>query len=97
MTEDRNNMVNNHGYQFTEMLTGIDVVADSPFFPTPHHYARKLHGDKATNCWYLNPVSYFRQWNCEVYDGTPGLRRRDPAGQLHGSEHLLRRKQNVAG
>lgn len=63
MTEDRNNMVNNHGYQFTELLTGIDVVADAPFFPTLPHYVRKVHGDKATNYWYLNPVSYFRQWN----------------------------------
>ncbi|MBI4475132.1 MAG: hypothetical protein HY646_20870, partial [Acidobacteria bacterium] len=63
MTEDRNNMVNNHGYQFTELLTGVDVVADSPFFPTLLHYVRKVHGDGATNYWYLNPVSYFRQWN----------------------------------
>jgi hypothetical protein len=60
--EDHGTHVSNHGYMFTEYLTGLDVSSDQPMFPTFQHYARKANGDAASNYWYVNPVSYYRQW-----------------------------------
>lgn len=64
--EDHNETITNHGSSFTEMLTGNPVQSGIPIFPTIPHYIRKTNGDEATKYWYLNGVSYFRQWRFSV-------------------------------
>ncbi len=61
-TEDHGNHVSNHGYMYTEYLTGNDLSSDQPMLPTFAHYGRKANGDEATKYWYVNPVAYYRQW-----------------------------------
>ena len=60
--EDHNETVSDHGHSWTELLTGNRLQNGIPLHPTPPHYVRKAHGDAATNYWYLNGVSYYRQW-----------------------------------
>ena len=61
-TEDHGNHVSNHGYMYTEYLTGMDIASDQPMLPTFLHYGRKANGDETTKYWYVNPVAYYRQW-----------------------------------
>lgn len=60
--EDHNETTSDHGHSWTELLTGNRLQNGIPLYPTPPHYVRKAHGDKATNYWYVNGVSYYRQW-----------------------------------
>ena len=60
--EDHNETVSDHGHSWTELLTGNRLQNGIPLYPTPPHYVRKAHGDAATNYWYVNGVSYYRQW-----------------------------------
>lgn len=60
--EDHNNTVSEHGNSWTELLTGNESQSGIPLFPTPPNYVRKARGDKSTNYWYVNGVSYYRQW-----------------------------------
>lgn len=71
--EDHNETVSNHGDSWTELLTGNRHQGGTPLYPTPPNYIRKAHGDKATNYWYVNGVSYYRQWryNTKYYTAHP--------------------------
>ena len=71
--EDHNNTVSNHGYMFTELLSGQDFSLATPRWPTMPHYLRKQYGDGATNYFYLQGISYFRQWrfHTKYYCGHP--------------------------
>lgn len=60
--EDHNYTVSEHGNSWTELLTGNENQSGIPLYPTPPNYVRKVHGDKATNYFYLNGVSYYRAW-----------------------------------
>ena len=60
--EDHNNTVSNHGYMFTELLSGIDFSVAAPRWPTMAHYLRKRYQDEATKYWYIQGISYYRQW-----------------------------------
>lgn len=60
--EDNNDTVSKHGDSWTELITGNAYQANTPLFPTLHHYIRKAHNDQATNYWIVNGVSYYRQW-----------------------------------
>lgn len=60
--EDHNETVSNHGHSWTECITGNRQQSSTPLYPTPPHYVRKVHGDQASNYWYINGVSYYRQW-----------------------------------
>lgn len=60
--EDHNNTPSNHGYMFTEMLSGIDGSYGTPYWPTMTHYLRKTHGDESTRYWYIQGISYYRNW-----------------------------------
>ncbi len=60
--EDHNNTVSEHGNSWTEYLMGHQAQGGVPLYPTPPNYVRKHYGDKATNYFYLNGVSYYRQW-----------------------------------
>lgn len=60
--EDHNNTVSEHGNSWTELLQGNEHQAGIPLYPTPPNYVRKHHRDKASNYFYLNGVSYYRQW-----------------------------------
>ncbi len=61
-TESHNETVSNHGHSWTETLTGNRHQAAIPLYPTPPHYIRKAVGDQASNYFYVNGVSYYRQW-----------------------------------
>ncbi len=60
--EDYNHTVSEHGNSWTELLQGNENQSSIPLFPTVPNYVRKHHGDQATNYFYLNGVSYYRQW-----------------------------------
>lgn len=60
--EDHNNTPSNHGYMFTEMLTGFDGSYGTPYWPTMTHYLRKSFKDESTKYWYLQGISYYRNW-----------------------------------
>lgn len=60
--EDHNNTPSNHGYMFTELLTGFDGSYATPYWPTMTHYLRKTYRDEATKYWYLQGISYYRNW-----------------------------------
>lgn len=64
--EDHNDTVSNHGTSWTELLTGNPMQTGVPVYPTIPHYVRKAYGDEATKYWYLNGVSYYRQWRFNV-------------------------------
>lgn len=64
--EDNNVTTGSHGTSFTELLTGAPYFTGVPVFPTMPHYVRKAYGDEATKYWYLNGVSYYRQWRFNV-------------------------------
>ncbi len=64
--EDHNETVSNHGTSWTELLTGNPMQTGVPIYPTIPHYVRKAYGDEATRYWYLNGVSYYRQWRFNV-------------------------------
>lgn len=64
--EDHNETVSNHGTSWTELLTGNPMQTGVPIYPTIPHYVRKAYGDEATKYWYLNGVSYYRQWRFNV-------------------------------
>ena len=59
---DHNNTVSNHGYMFTELLSGVDFSVATPRWPTMAHYLRKHYQDEATKYWYIQGISYYRQW-----------------------------------
>jgi hypothetical protein len=61
-TESHNETVSNHGHSWTELLTGNRHQSAIPLYPTPAHYVRKAYGDAATNYFFVNGVSYYRQW-----------------------------------
>ena len=60
--EDHNNTPSNHGYMFTELLSGVDASYATPYWPTMTHYLRKTHRDEATKYWYVQGISYYRNW-----------------------------------
>lgn len=69
--EDHNETTGYHGHSFTELLTGNRIQTTTPLYPTAPHYVRKAHGDRATNYWYINGVSYYRQWHFNSKYFTP--------------------------
>lgn len=64
--EDHSETATSHGTSWTELLTGVPVQTGIPIFPTIPHYVRKAYGDEASKYWYLNGVSYYRQWRFNV-------------------------------
>ncbi len=60
--EDHNYTVSEHGNSWTELITGNENQSGVPLNPTPPAYIRKASGDKSTNYWWVNGVSYYRQW-----------------------------------
>lgn len=71
--EDHNETTSLHGRSWTETLTGNRIQTVIPMYPTPTHYVRKVHGGPASNYWFVNGVSYYRQWryNQKYYTSHP--------------------------
>ena len=65
-SEDHCRQAGMHGICFTELLAGNQTQTTVPVYPTIPHYIRKAYGDEASKYWYINPVSYFRQWRFDV-------------------------------
>ncbi len=60
--ESHNETVSNHGHSWTETITGNRHQNSTPLYPTPLHYIRKAYNDESTKYWFVNGVSYYRQW-----------------------------------